>query len=122
MQADPRQLELLGKSPVPLIPYYLFKSCTKEFNKYDSCLKKNDNPSKCREEDKKSSNCFSGYMRNVMADCVNTVDRSTTDESGKFKEDFLNNFDSCLNRVSDKDNGNTSEYNLQFFQYNLSFK
>ena len=107
MQADP---ELIGKSPVPLIPYYLSKSCTKEFDKYDSCLKRYGIPSKCQEEDKKSANCFSGFWRNIGTDCVNTIDRNATDENGKFKTDFLDNFDNCLNRVSKKDNGNTSRY------------
>ncbi|KAI6656863.1 hypothetical protein LOD99_16166 [Oopsacas minuta] len=108
MQADPEQLEMLGKSPVPLLPYYLAKSCSKEFDSYDSCLKRYGNPLKCQDNGKKASSCFSGFWRNMGTDCAGTIGRDATDDKGQFKREFLNTFDNCLNTVSQKDNGSES--------------
>ena len=102
MDIDPNQIEGIGKSPVPLFPYYLSKYCNKVFDKYQACLKKYDDPSKCEEEGNSSSKCFSSFWRTIGTECLSTVDRNATDESGQFKTEFLNSFDNCLNAVSIK--------------------
>ena len=104
MDFDPKQMEGIGKSPVALFPYYLSKYCNKEFGKYESCLKKYDSPAKCEKEGSNSSKCFSLFWRTIGTECLSTVDRDATDESGQFKTEFLNSFDSCLNAVSIKGN------------------
>ena len=104
MELDSDQIERIGRSPVPLFPYYLSKYCGREFNRYEACLKKHDGPSKCEKEVSSSSKCFYSFWRTIGTECLSTVDRDATDETGQFKSEFLNSLDSCLSGVSMKGN------------------